>query len=171
MKNAAYSIEEIKNSLTLVIGPGELLDSIVQDLEKKDTIREGAIVVYYPIGDVRHYYHDEKGKTNEEVTPGELLRIIKPSADGLCHAKAANGVDVFSNIQHFALADGEQEKKYLYSMISALRSTCSPIINYFALTDFYETIKDSDTKQQMADILEKEEEVAKAMAKRIKKLF
>lgn len=172
MKNAAYSIEEIKNTLMVTIGPGELMDTILNDIEKKDTIREGAIVVYWPIGDVRHHYHDEAGlKTDNEVTPGELLRVIKPSAEGLCHTKAANGVDVFANIQHFSLADHEQEKKYLYSMIAALRGLCSPIINYFALTDFYPTIKDEDTKKQMAEILEKEQQISKVNAKRIKKLF
>jgi hypothetical protein len=171
MKAAYYSIEELKNTLAVTIGPGELMDTIIADLERKDTIREGTISVYVPMGDVVHHYHDQTGKTNEEVPAGELLRIIKPSTGGLCHAKAANGSDVYANLQHFTKANHKQEKEYLYAMISSLRSLCSPIINYFALTEFYETIKDADTKQQMADILDKEELVAKAMAKKIKKLF
>ncbi len=172
MDNTVYSIDEVKNTLLTILGPGEMLDLIISDLEKKERIKEGSIVQYWPIGDVAHVYFDEAGlKTTNEVSPGEVFRVITTSETGLCHVKAPNGIDVFANLQHFTVAEHALEKKYLYDMVNALRSTCSPIINYFALTEFYQTIKDSDTKQQMADILDKEMQIAKVMSRRIKKLF
>jgi hypothetical protein len=170
-----FTTEEVERACVPIIGDGEALDLIVGNLHRvgkseKCGVDENDIVVFNGSGEDVFFLNDDGTKTEEKVSNNMSLKVITIDATQIT-CKSANGVlakFVEAQLNH---ASYLQQCEYAHVQIAAIRHTIAPLFNYFNMKMMLKNVKDTDTKEDLLGLIEKEGEIATKMVERIKHLW